>query len=132
MFDGYTILTNRSWVALSRFLRIFLPTLTYENASAEEKSVINYHIFQNATRCGVSVEEDQKRLPSFYRLPKLHKQPHKSRFIANSSSCTTTGLSKLLTSCLTTIKNHVIKYCSNVNERSGKNLFWSINIHVRL
>ena len=27
-----------------------------------------------------------------------------SRFIANSSSCTTTELSKLLTSCLTTIK----------------------------
>ena len=32
----------------------------------------------------------------------------------------------MLTSCLTTIKNHVIKYCEKVNERSGKNLFWSI------
>ena len=30
------------------------------------------------------------------------------------------------TSCLTTIKNHVIKYCEKVYERSGKNLFWSI------
>ena len=38
----------------------------------------------------------------------------------------TTELSKLLTSCLTTIKNHVIKYCGKVYERSGKNLFWSI------
>ena len=47
-------------------------------------------------------------------------------FIANSSSCTTTELSKLLTSCLTTIKKHVIKYCEKVYERSGKNLFWSI------
>ena len=34
--------------------------------------------------------------------------------------------SKLLTSCLTTIKKHVIKYCEKVYERSGKNLFWSI------
>ena len=51
---------------------------------------------------------------------------YKARFIANSSSCTTTELSKLLTSCLTTIKNHVIKYCEKVYERSGKNLFWSI------
>ena len=33
---------------------------------------------------------------------------------------------KLLTSCLTTIKNHVIKYCEKVYERSSKNLFWSI------
>ena len=31
-----------------------------------------------------------------------------SRFIANSSACTTTELSILLTSCLTAIKNHVV------------------------
>ena len=31
-----------------------------------------------------------------------------------------------LTSCLTAIKNHVIKYCTTVCERNGKNLFWSI------
>ena len=53
---------------------------------------------------------------------KLHKTPYKARFIANSSSCTTTELSKLLTSCLTA----VIRYCEKVYERSGKNLFWSI------
>ena len=29
-------------------------------------------------------------------------------------------------SCPTTVKNHVIKYCEKVYERSGKNLFWSI------
>ena len=38
----------------------------------------------------------------------------------------TTELSKLLTSCLTAVKKHVIKYCEKVYERSGKNLFWSI------
>ena len=46
--------------------------------------------------------------------------------IVNSSVCTTTELSILLTSCLTAIKNHVIKYCTTVYERNGKNLFWSI------
>ena len=61
-----------------------------------------------------------------YWLPKLHKRPYKARFIANLSSCTTTELSKLLTSCLTAIKKHVIKYCDKVFERSGRNLFWSI------
>ena len=64
--------------------------------------------------------------PTLYWLPKLHKRPYKSRFIANSSACTTTELSFLLTSCLTTIKNHVIKYCTTVYERNGKNLFWSV------
>ena len=42
------------------------------------------------------------------------------------SSCTTIELSELLTSCLTAVKNHVIRYCEKVYERSGKNLFWSI------
>ena len=46
--------------------------------------------------------------------------------IANSSACTITELSILLTSCLTAIKNHVIKYCTTVYERKGKNLFWPI------
>ena len=32
----------------------------------------------------------------------------------------------MLTSCITTIKKHVIKYCEKVYERSGKNLFWSV------
>ena len=49
-----------------------------------------------------------------------------TRFIANSNSCTTTELSKLLISCLTAVKNHVIRYSKNVYERSGKTLFWSI------
>ena len=41
-------------------------------------------------------------------------------------SCTATELSKLLTSCLTAIKSHVIGYCETVYETSNKNWFWSI------
>ena len=29
-------------------------------------------------------------------------------------------------SCLTAVKTHVIRYCENVYEISGKNFFWSI------
>ena len=54
------------------------------------------------------------------------KKPYKARFIANSSSCTTTELSKLLNSCLTAVNKYVIKYCEKVYERSSKNLLWSI------
>ena len=32
----------------------------------------------------------------------------------------------ILTSCLTEIKNHVIKYCETVFERNGRYLFWSV------
>ena len=69
------------------------------------------------------VDEDHCKLPTLYWLHKLHKQPYKSRFIANSSSCTTTELSNLLPSCLTKIKNHVIIYCTTVYKRNGKNIF---------
>ena len=61
-----------------------------------------------------------------YWLPKLHKNPYKFRFIANSSHSTTTNLSINLTSVLKAIKLHVIKYCNTVYENNSRNLFWSI------
>ena len=79
-----------------------------------------------ATKFGVFVDEDHSKLPTLYWLPKRHKRPYKSRFTTNSCSCTTTELSILLTSCLTAVKKHVIKYCSVVYERNRKKLFWSI------
>ena len=79
-----------------------------------------------AAKFGVFVDEDHSKLPTLYWLPKLHKRPYKSRFIAKSCPYTTTELSILLTSYLTAIKNHVIKYCKTVYERNGKKLFWSI------
>ena len=39
-------------------------------------------------------------------LKSTSKKPYKARFIANSSSCTTTELSKLLTSYLTAVMNY--------------------------
>ena len=37
-----------------------------------------------------------------------------------------------LTSCLTTIKNHVIKYCETVIEKNDKNLLWPIKISGKI
>ena len=90
------------------------------------------HVFHALTfhvangRCLKPYPQCLDRLPTMYWLPKLHKRPYKVRFIANSSSCTTTEISKLLASCLTAIKAKVIKYCETVYERSGKNMFWPI------
>ena len=93
-----------------------------------QKSVVYSHSNEIPNKCAVYVKEHQDRLPMMYWLPKLHKIPYKARLIANSSFCTNTELSKLLTSCLTAIKAKVIKYCETVYERSGKNMFWSIKI----
>ena len=104
----------------------FNGTKAYEEISKDEKSVVYSHLNEIPNKFAVDVKERQDRLPTMYWLPRLHKRPYKARFIANSSSCTTTELSKLLTSCLTAIKAKVIKYCETVYERSGKNMFWPI------
>ena len=57
-----------------------------------------------AAKFGLFVDEDHSKLPTLYWLPKLHKRPYKLRFIANSSACTTTKLSILLTSCSLRLK----------------------------
>ena len=62
-----------------------------------------------------------------YWIPKLHKKPYKARFIAGSSSCTTTRLSKLITSCLKLVKSHCISYCKTIYDRAGVNAMWIIN-----
>ena len=50
----------------------------------------------------INVEHDLRTLPSFYWLPKLHKQPYGARFIAASNKCSTKPLSKIhvLTACV--------------------------------
>ena len=94
-------------------------TKAYEETSID-KSVVYSHSNEIPNKFAVDVKERQDRLPTMYLLPKFHKRPHKATFIANSSSCTTTELSKLLTSCLTAIKAKVMKYCETAYERSGK------------
>ena len=79
-------------------------TKTYKQISTDERSIVNAHFIEITTKFAVRIKEKQDRLPTLYWLPNLHKRPYKARFIANSSSCTTTVLSKLLTSCLTAVK----------------------------
>ena len=86
---------------------------------------MNGHCNHLALKFSACVER-QDRLPTMFWLPKLHKRLFKALFIVNSSSCTTTGLSKLLTSCLTAVRKHIIRYCEKVCKKSGKILFWSI------
>ena len=74
----------------------------------------------------IDVKIDKCELPTFYWLPKLYKRPYKSRFISNSSHCSTTILSKHITSALTAVKDHVIKYSETAFSNSKVNYFWSI------
>ena len=78
-----------------------------------------------AVKFGLFVDEDHSKLPMLYWLPQLHKRPYKSRFITNSSACTTTELSILLTSCLTAIKTMSLNIAQQFMKEMVK-IFWSI------
>ena len=122
---------KHAWYALTYVHSSFAIELVDTNAyklqpSLSERMIVDGHGCHTALHFGVKAKENHDKVPTLYWLPKLHKKPYKARFIDNSSSCTTTELSKLLTSCLTAVKKHVIKYCEKVYERSGKHLFWSI------
>ena len=77
----------------------------------DKTSIVDRHRCNMAAKFGLLM----RTIASFLH----YKRPYKSRFIANSSACTTTELSILLTFCLTAIKYHVIKYCTTVYERNG-------------
>ena len=102
-------------------------TRAYKETDSDEMYVVNAHLNELAVTFSVCVSVGRGKVLTIYWLPKLHKRPYKARCIANSSSSTTTERSKLLNSCLTAIKSHVIRYCETTYETSNKNWFWSVN-----
>ena len=86
--------------------------------SLSKRVIVDGHGCHTALHFGVKAKENQDKVPTLYWLPKLDKKPYKARFIANSSSCMTTELSKLLTSCLTAVKNML----SNIVKRYMRDL----------
>ena len=96
---------------------------TYKQTMLTKKEILaNHKSFM--TNFNIKTNDVQNDLPSLYWIPKLHKRPYKARFIAGSSKCSTTELSKILTSVLSTIKKGLQAYCDVVYSRSGINQMW--------
>ena len=98
-------------------------TSAYVPADLTKDKLLQRHI-DSLTKSNIKI--DKIDLPTFYWLPKLHKNPYKSRFISNSSHCSTTILSKHITSALTAVKDHAIRYSETAFSNSNVNYFWSI------
>ena len=75
----------------------------------------------------IKLQQKEKNLPQICWIPKLHKTQYKARFIAGSSSCSTTRLSKLNTECLKLVCTHCTAYCKTIRVRTGVNCMWIIN-----
>ena len=101
----------------------FNSTSTYVPAQLTKDQLLVHHI-NTLTKINVKIEKCE--LPTFYRLPKLHKRLYKSRFISNSSHCSTTNISKHIISALSAVKDHVMKYSETALSNSNVNYFLSI------
>ena len=99
--------------------------------SLSERVIADGHGCHTALHFGVKAKENQDKVPTLYWLPKLHKKPYKARFIANSSSCTTTELSKLLTLCLTAVKNMLSNIVKRYMRDPVKTYFGLLKIQVK-
>ena len=55
-----------------------------------------------------------KYLLRLYLIPRIHKNPYKTRYIAGSRTCTTKPLSSLLTKAFQVIKEQQVKYCNSI------------------
>ena len=89
--------------------------------------IIQTHATKLEDAFDIKLRQKEKSLPPIYWIPKLHKTPYKARFIAGSSSCTTTRLSKLISECPKLVNSHCTAYCKTIRERTGVNCMWIIN-----
>ena len=73
--------------------------LTYQQCTLSSGDIVGKHLDYMRAQ-GIKVPSVMHKLPSFYWLPKLHKNPYGNRFTAASNACTTKPLSGLFTACL--------------------------------
>ena len=92
-------------------------------ADLTKDKLLQRHI-DSLTKSNIKI--DKIDLSTFDWLPKLLKNRYKSRFISNSSHCSTTILSKHITSALTADKDRAINYSETAFSNSNVNYFWSI------
>ena len=102
--NNFVVVWRRHYI--NTLIQEFVSTKTYKTGFYwRENPPLFSHSIEITAKFAMSIKEKQDRLPTLYWLPILHKRTYNARFIANSSSCSTTVLSKLLASCLTTVKN---------------------------
>ena len=72
--------------------------------SLSERVIVDGHGCHTALHFGVKAKENQDKVPTLYWLPKIHKIPIKQDFLL-FLVLVRQQLSKLLTLCLTAVKN---------------------------
>ena len=94
----------------------------------ENKDVvsINRDIVNFSKSKNIKVPDSMQDIPLIYWIPKMHKNPIGSRFIAGSKHCSIKYLSKYFSKALKLILHHMNLYGKTVFDRASLNYFWII------
>ena len=99
--------------------------VTYEPENKDVDTIHNIIINFSKSK-NIKVPNEMKDIPLIYWIPKMHKNPIGSRFIAGSKSCSIKLLSKYFSKALKVILNHMKNYSNTVSQRADLNYFWIV------
>ena len=114
----YKMLNGRAWYEYHDWK----PYIYNLIAMFKDEILQNHHSVM--LTFGISFPEEDTDLPKLYWIPKLHKNPYKQRYIADSAKCSTKPLSQILTWILIAVKEGFQTYCDTAYARSGVNQMW--------
>ena len=98
----------------------------YIPITRSRQDIIQEHVI-TSRKYNIELDEDKLTMAMIYPIPKLHKNPHKFRFIASSKTSSMKPLSQLLDTILGHIKYHFRNICKKIAHRTGINPWWSID-----
>ena len=100
---------------------------TYAPVISSINDIIAEHCTALKDSFGITVKDKFMVLPKLFWIPKLHKNPYKSRFIAGARNSTSKDLAILVNKGLQLVRDKFSSYCLSIKHNSGVNAFWSIN-----
>ena len=98
-------------------------TYQLDNISIED---IHRRISSFSASKNIRVTDNMKEIPLIYWVPKMHKNPIGSRFIAGSKICSIKPLSQYFSKALKLILHHMRLYSATVLERANINYYWIV------
>ena len=100
---------------------------TYVPCHKSLQNIISEHQEVLVNNFSIKCKEVNLSIPRLFWIPKLHKNPYKSRFIAGAKQCSNKQLSVIVNSGFQVVREQFRKYCLAIEKNSGMNTFWSIN-----
>ena len=127
---------NVAFICKRHYASVLMKELGLQGASTSTytrihqhtpEDIITLHERQLKENFSIEIEDEMRTLPDIYWIPKLHKNPVKSRFIIASKHCTIKRLSKNLSSIFTLFQKQIDTYYAKAHFYSGIKSYWIIN-----